>query len=206
MVKENKIWLFKSVKHMIVSIILFIILLLGFIYVGKMEFKTDEPTESEKFVIEHEQVPDDHLFSYVNSQDAYSRIKSSNVIMLFGVDSDWVGHYARIVDEAAKEVGIDKIYYYDITQDREDNNATYESITNYLDDYLLTMDNGKRNIYGPTFIIKKEGKIIYYDDETSFIRGKKSADDYWTKEVMEKQKISIKTAMEDYMRSEDGKE
>ena len=190
---------------MIVSIILFILLLVGFVYVGKLNFKTDEPTDSEKFVQEHEQVSDDNLFTYINSQDAYSYIKSSNVIMLFGVaDNDFVGHYAKMLDEVAKDVGIEKIYYYDITQDREDKNATYESITNYLDDFLMTLDDGTRNIYGPTLVIKKDGKIIYFDDETSIVRGKISADDYWTKEVVDKQKIAIKSAMEDYIRRQNG--
>lgn len=198
MVKENKIWLFKSVKHMIISIICFVLLLIGFIYVGKMDFKTDKPTDSEKFVLEHSQVPDDNIFTYVNSQDAYSYIKSSNVIMLFGVtDNDYVGHYAKILDEVAKEIGIEKVYYYDITQDREDNNATYESITNYLEDYLRTADNGKRTLYGPTLVVKKDGKIVLFDDETTFIRGKISADDYWTEEEVEKQKIILKSALQD---------
>ena len=61
---------------MIVSIIFFILFLVGFIYVGKMNFKKDEPTDSEKFITEHKEVKEDNVFVYLNSQDAYSYIKS----------------------------------------------------------------------------------------------------------------------------------
>ncbi len=198
--KKNKIWIFKSTKQMVVSLILFCIFMAGFVYFGTKDYSVNEITDSEKFVNEHKEVVGDNVFTYINNTDAYSYIKRHDVLILFGIrNSDWVGYYANILNEIAKEVGIEKIYYYDITDDRKDANATYESIVYYLKDYVMHLDDGKMNLYGPTLLIKKNGVITYFDDETATVKGSMTASEYWDNYHINLKKANLKVALEDYM-------
>lgn len=190
-------------KELIVCSLLFILFLIGFIYFGTKEYPVNEISDAQKFESEHKQVSKDNIFSYINSSDAYTYIRGKNVILLIGVkNNDWVGHYAKVIDEVAKELNISSIMYYDITEDKNDNNATYESIVNYLKDYVTYLDNGEGDLYGPTFIIKKNGVITYFDDETALIKGTQSASEYWDNYHTNLKKINITAALKDYLGSD----
>ena len=206
--KENKIWIFKSYTQMIVSIILFCLFIAGFIYVSTIDFKKDVIKDNEKFVIEHKEVIDpENIYVYVNSQEAYELVKEDNVLLLFGVkDNNYVGYYANILNEVAKSLEIDKIYYYDITEDRLNKNASYESIVKYLDGYVQHLDDGTANLYGPTFLIKKDGVISFYYDDTSIIKGNIKAEEYWNEYQVNIAKLYLDTALKDFIRSTDGEE
>lgn len=84
----------------------------------------------------------------------------------------WSGYYANILNEAAKDAGIKEILYYDFYEDRENHNATYQSIVLNLSNYLITLDDGTQEIYAPTLVIVKDGKVIAFDNENSFYKGK----------------------------------
>lgn len=196
----KKYGIFKSKTEMIVSIVLFALFMWGFIYLGTKEYPTNEVSDSERFVSEHKEVSIDNVFTYINSSDAYTYIKNKNVILFIGVrNSDWVGYYANILNEVAKELEISNIYYYDITDDRNESNATYESIVHYLEDYVTHLDDGSANLYGPTLLIKKSGVITYFDDETALIHGTINAKDYWSNYQTNLQKINLKAALSDYL-------
>ena len=186
---------------MVVSIVLFILFMIGFIYFGTRDYTVNQISDNEKFVNEHKEVVKDNIFTYINVSDAYTYIKGDDVLLLFGIrDSDWVGYYANILNEVAKEAGITKIYYYDITDDRKDANATYEGIVNYLKDYITYLDDGKMNLYGPTLLIKKDGVITYFDDETALVKGSISAAEYWNNYQMNLKKNTLEVALQDYMK------
>ena len=200
--KKKSIWIFKSTEQMIVSIILFVLFIVGFIFIGTMDFSKKEVNDNEKFASEYKDVIDkDNVYTYVNSQDAYVEIKKDDVLILFGIkNSEWVGYYANILNSVAKDNNIDKIYYYDITEDRDNKNATYQSIVNYLSDYITHLDDGTINLYGPTFFAKKAGKVIYFDDSNAFISGNISASDYWNEYQTNLQKLTLNTVLNDYVR------
>ena len=187
---------------MIISIILFVLFIIGFIYIGTMDFSKKEVNDNEKFASEYKDVIDkDNIYTYVNSQDAYVEIKKDDVLILFGIkNSEWVGYYANVLNSVAKDNNIDKIYYYDITEDRDNKNATYQSIVNYLSDYITHLDDGTINLYGPTFFVKKGGKVIYFDDSNAFISGNISASDYWNEYHTNLQKLTLNTVLNDYVR------
>lgn len=192
--------IFANKQELITFIVLFIVLLLGFIYFGSKDYNVNKTTDSEKFYEEHKEVSGDNVFHYLNVSDAYTYIKQNNVLILFGIrKSDWVGYYANVLNEVAKEVGIKKIYYYDITDDRKDSNGTYESIVHYLKDYVTYLDDGKANLYGPTLLIKKDGIITLFDDETTLIKGSVKASEYWNNYQINLKKASLKVALEDYL-------
>ena len=95
--------------------------------------------------------------------------------------NSWSGYYANILNEAAKATGIEEILYYDFYLDRENSNATYQSIVLSLSNYLYTLDDGSQDIHAPTLIIIKDGNIIGFDQETAFMLGNTEPEEYWNK-------------------------
>lgn len=191
--------LFKNKTQMIFYIILFIVFIVGFIYFGTKDYSNNTITDNEKFVSEHKNVDINNVYTYINGSDAYTYIKNDNVLLLFGTrNSEYVSYYANIINDVAKEIGIEKIFYYDILDDRENSNATYDSIVVYLKDYVTYLDSGKANIYGPTFIVKKDGEIIYYDDETAIMKGNVKAKEYWDDSKVSMKKDELRAAFQTY--------
>ena len=204
---KKSVWIFKSKTQMIVSIILFVIFLIGFIYIGTVDFSNNNIDDNIKIAEEYKDILDkDNIYQYTNAQFINDYIRSDDVIVLFGIkNSEWVGYYANILNLIAKENNIDSIYYYDITDDRDNKNGTYQSIVNYLSDYVTHLDDGTINIYGPTLLIKKNGKVIYFDDSTAFISGNISASDYWNEYQTNLQKLTLRAVLKDYVGGENGK-
>lgn len=168
----------KKVKK-VLQVFLFIFIIGGFIYVGTKDFDTEVVIDNERFDQEYANVSSENVFKYASAIDIYTALKGNAVIFMGFPNNKWSGYYANILNEAAKDVGIEEILYYDFYQDRENQNATYQSIVLMLSNYLPTLDDGTQDIFAPTLIIVKNGKIIAYDNETSFVNGNVEPDDYW---------------------------
>lgn len=194
---------FKSKTQMIIYIIIFCIFIALFIYFGSFEETANKVSDSDKFINEYKEITTDNVFVYLNAQDTLNYIKNDNVLILFGYkNNSYVGYYANILNEVAKEVGIKKIYYYDMTEDRKYKNGSYESIVNYLKDYVITLDDSSQNIYAPTFLVKRAGVIRLFDDEDAFVHGYNSAEEYFDNYRTNLKKITLKKALEDFINYE----
>lgn len=170
---------FKDKKTMIIQIILFFILLGCFVFVGTRNYSKKVLKDSVRFDKEFN-VGKDNVFVYVTASDAYKHVQEDNAIIIFGLkNSKWVSSYVKIVNDVANKVGIDKIYYFDITADREDRNGSYQSIVKYLEDYITYLDDGRANLYAPTILVKKDGLIYYFNDDTALSKGMITAEEYW---------------------------
>lgn len=175
-IKNEK--LFKNKTQMVIYIILFCLLIYGFIYLGKKDYKV-KLSDNERFSSEFSLVSKDNVFKYVNATDARMVAKGAKGIVLFGTNNDWVNYYAYIVDKVAKEVGIEEIYYYDFIKNRKDNNGTYEDIVKTLSNYVTYNDKGVAEIYAPTLLVVSNDEVLLFDSETSFINGEITPSTYW---------------------------
>ena len=93
----------KNVKHWLQGI-LFILIILGFIYVGTRDFTKKVVIDNEKFDQDYVNVSKDNVFKYVNAQDVYTRIKSGDAIIFMGFPQNkWSGYYANVLNETAKD-------------------------------------------------------------------------------------------------------
>ena len=198
---DKPIWIFKSQKQMIISLIFFILFIMGFVYISTIDFSKKGINDKEKFANEHKAIIDkENVYTYINNQEALTYIKQDNVIILFGVkNNDYVGYYANILNEVAKNNNVEEIYYYDITDDREKKNGTYQSIAEYLSDYVTHLDDGTVNIYGPTLYVKKNGIVIHFDDSNAFISGNMNAEKYWSEYQIGLQKNILNEVLKEYM-------
>ena len=188
---------------MIIYIILFVIFIVLFIYFGTLENATKKTSDSDKFKNEYKEVNEDNVFVYLNAAETLDYIKKDNILILFGMkNNSFVGNYANILNEVAKNVGIEKIYYYDLTEDRKIKNGTYQSIVNYLKDYAVSLDDGSKNIYAPSLLVKNDGIITYFDDEDAIVHGETNANDYFDNYRTNLKKITLKSVLEDYKKNE----
>ena len=168
----------KKVKSVLQGI-LFILIIIAFIYVGTKDFNIEVTVDNERFDQEYANVSKENVFKYANAVDIYSSLKNSAVIFMGFPQNKWSGYYANILNEAAKDAGIKEILYYDFYEDRENRNGTYQSIVLSLTNYLVTLDDGTEEIYAPTLVIVKNGKVIAFDNETAFTKGNITPEVYW---------------------------
>lgn len=198
-VKNEKF--FKSTWQMIIYFILFGIIIFLFIKVGTTDY-SEEVTDHERFAKEYSLVGEDNVFTYVNVVDAHIIAGGKKGIVLFGNPrNEWVGYYADIINTAAKEVGIDTIYYYDFYKDREQNNATYEDTIKLLNQYVVKNDLGRFDIYSPTLLVVADGEVLFFDTETSFIKGDISPIDYWSSFKRGEKLDEIRSVFNTYLES-----
>lgn len=195
-IKNEK--LFKNKTQMVIYIILFCLLIYGFIYLGKKDYKV-KVSDNERFSSEFSLVSKDNVFKYVNATDARMVAKGAKGIVLFGTNNDWVNYYAYILDKVAKEVGIEEIYYYDFIKNRKDNNGTYEDIVKTLSNYVTYNDKGVAEIYAPSLLVVSNDKIILFDSETSFVKGDILPNAYWNSEKIAEKENQIREAFIKYL-------
>lgn len=181
--------------------IAFVLIIIGFIFIGTRDFDNKEAVDNEKFDKDYSNVSSDNVFVYASASDVYATIKNGDGIIFMGYPSNkWSGYYANILNEAAKEVGVDKILYYDFYEDRENGNAIYQSIIIKLSSYLNTIENDTQEILAPTLIILKDNKVMYFDNETAINIGVLKPEDYWDINKTTLKLENFKTLFQDYLK------
>ena len=191
--------LFKSKTQMIVYLILTIICLVLFVYIGEMDFHKNEADEQIKFSNLYNEVSKNNLYVFSNATDVLNIINGRSGVILFGFPlNKFVNTYASILNTVATENGIDKIYYYDFLKDRDESNGTYETIVKKLQVYAPVNDEGVQDIMAPTILIVKNGKVIAYIDDASIMKGDITPDIYYNENEKARIYEILKTALNEY--------
>lgn len=190
--------LFKNKWQMLIYLTLFVLFIAAFIYLAKIDYDIDLP-DNERFADTFNMVSSDNVFKYVNAVDVRSVTKGTKGIVLFGTSNEWVNYYAYIVNKVAKEVGIEKIYYYDFFKNRTDNNGTYEDIVNNLKDYVTFNDRGVAEIYAPSLLVVSDNKVLFFDTETTFVRGNITPRKYWNSVTIKEKEDALKDVFLAYL-------
>lgn len=195
-IKNKK--MFKSKTQMIIYLIVFCLLIYAFIYLGKKDYNVKLP-DNERFASEFSMVSEDNVFKYVSAVDARMVSCKAKGIVLFGTNNEWVDYYAYMINKIAKEVGIKEIYYYDFTKNRKDNNGTYEDIVKNLSEYVTYNDKGVAEIYAPSLLVVSNDKVLLFDSETSFIKGKTTPSEYWNQQKTLEKEEMLRQVFTQYM-------
>ena len=175
------------------KLLLIIPLVLTFILVGCT--KEGIETDSEKFAKEYNTVTDDNYFVYRNIDEIIKILEHGTGVVYLGFpECPWCQAYVPMLNEVADIEGLEKIYYYNIYEDRKNNTDSYQKIVNIIGDYLQYDDEGNKRIYVPAIIVVSEGKIIGFDDETAYdTKGFEKPEEYWTKEEVSDLKKKLTT-------------
>lgn len=174
---------------------------IGGYYVHKHHSKEDETklTDAEKFAEDYTLVDDENVFVYRDAKQIVNILKNGTGVVYLGFDEcSWCQSYVVYLNEVAKEVGIEKIYYLDILEDRTEHTEEYQEILEIIGDQLQKDDEGNPRVYVPHVSFVINGKSIGYDYETSKDnKGIKTAEEYWSDESrVENLKTKFKTLME----------
>lgn len=138
-------------------------------------------TDAEKFKEEYETVAEDNLFVYKSEEEIIKILEGGTGVVFLGFpECKWCQAYAPLLDEAAKEAGLEKIYYYNIKDIRSENTENYQKIVSILKEQLLKDEEGNERVYVPDVTIVKQGEIKGHDNETSVISGEITPEEYWT--------------------------
>lgn len=177
--------------------LVFILLLIALCFSGcnKKEVITDSP----KFKSEYTSVSDNNIYVYKDIDEILKILDNGTGIIYFGFpECPWCQAYVPMLDEVAKENGLDKIYYYNIYNDRKDNTENYEKIVEKLDEYLTYDNEGNKRVYVPAVIGVLRGKIVGFDDETAYdTKGYENPSDYWNDDAVSNLKDKLTQIVKD---------
>lgn len=174
----------------------------GFLLFNKPDKKEEnKPTptaDAIKFKGEYEKVEEDNVFVYRSIEDIIKILENGKGIVYLGFpECPWCQAYVPYLNDVAKEVGISKIYYYNILNDRKEETDNYKKILELLGEYVEYDSEGNKRIYAPTVIFVDDGKIVGMDSETAKdTKGFKNPEDYWTEEEVKDLKDKLKSLAE----------
>ena len=179
------------------------ILIIALIIIGGALFfiinKNKKETDGEKFAKEYTQIDENNVFVYRTSDEVIKMLKHGTGILYLGFpECPWCQTYVKYLNEVAKEVGVDKIYYYNILEDRTNNTEVYQEIVSLLEENLEFDAEGNPRIYVPNVSFHVNGKIIGNDLETAYdTKGFEKPEEYWTEEEVKELKIRLTEYMEE---------
>lgn len=146
----------------------------------------NKETDAEKFAREYS-IDNDNVFVYRTLEEINKILKNGTGIVYLGFpECPWCKAYVPYLNEVAKKAKLDKIYYFNILKDRKNNTDNYKKTVELLKDYLKYDDEGNKRIYVPAVIAVNKGKIVGFDDETSYdTKGYEKPEDYWKNEDLD---------------------
>ncbi len=185
-------------KNIVILIVccLLIIALIGGIFLLK---KDKKETDSIKFNKEYTEVSKNNVFVYRNIDEIINILEKGTGIVYLGFpECPWCQRYVKYLNEVAMDMGVEKIYYYNIREDRKNNTDKYQKIVSILNDYLQNDEEGNKRIYVPSVIAIKKGEIVGFDDETSWdTKGFSKPSEYWNDTEVAELKDKLETMISD---------
>ena len=180
-------------------LISFVVLIGAFVYLGTKSYASESKmTDSEKFTLEFG-VPQNNLFKYKKNSEILETLNTGSALIFMGFpENTWTSYYADLLNEVALKENIKEIYFYNFYNDRRNDNYYYENIVNYLASYITILDDDTKNLYSPTFLIVKDGQVLYFDNETSIMNGESTIKDYWTNEKRNLKSEELRNAIRVY--------
>ncbi len=184
-------------KKKIIIFIGIVILLVGIICGILFLNKDTKLTDAEKFSKEYTTVDENNVFVYRDIEEIINIMEHGTGIVYLGFpECPWCQTYVKYLNEVAKEVGIEKIYYFNILEDRQNNTDEYKRIIELLKENLQFDDEGKERIFVPNVSFHINGSVIGNDYETSKdTHDFDNPEDYWNEDEVK----DLKTKLKQYM-------
>lgn len=173
----------KKKKIIIISSIVVLLLIVGlvlFLAFKKNNNNQNVDEEKVKFAEEYK-ISKDNVFTYRTIEEINKILKNGTGLVFLGFpECPWCRGYVPIINEIAKKEGLEKVYYFNIYEDRKNNTEEYQEMVKLLKGFLRYDDEGNERIYAPSLIAVKEGKVVEFDD-TRYWDNKKydSAEEFW---------------------------
>jgi len=188
---------FGDKQNLLIIGLVLIIVLLVLILVKLKTNKNYENNDALKFAQEYTEVGEDNLFVYRTADEIIKILENGTGVVLLGFpECPWCQRYAVYLNEVAKELDYDKIYYFNILEDRKNNTEDYQNIVSIISDYLQYDEEGNKKVYVPAVIGLNKGEIVGFDDETAWdTKGFETPNDYWNDEAVNTLKDKLETML-----------
>ncbi len=178
----------------LLGVVILVILIISSYFIF---FKKDKNiTDAEKFAKEYTKLSSDNVFTYKSLKEVNKILeKGTGVVYLGFPECPWCQEYVKYVNEVAKKVGLDKIYYFNIREDRTNNTEDYQTTIKLLRDYLPTDEEGNSRVYVPLIAVIQNGKVVITDYETAQdTKGYDTPEEYWANEDLDALKTRLEKA------------
>ena len=192
----------KKNVYIIFGIIAVLILIISLSFL----FKKDKMSDAERFAKEYDFTVN-NVFVYRNLDEINKILENGTGVVYLGFpECPWCRGYIPYLNEVAINEHLDKIYYFNILNDRKNNTSGYKKTVQLLNDYLKYDNEGDKRIYVPAVIAVNNGKIVGFDDESSLdTKGYETPEEYWKNEDLDglKKRLSdmIKASFPSYCTS-----
>lgn len=174
MTQKTKGKIRKIVYAIIFAAMIFSFIYLGNKYAGNSEIKILDINDFYKDI-------EKENFKVIKGGKFISLFKKGKHIILIGNSkSEYSKKYISEINSIIKELNLKDVYYYDIINDKAQANSNYYQILELLDGYLITTDTSEKNLLSPSLYIIDNGKVKYYNVETSAMKNIDTVEDYWT--------------------------
>lgn len=192
----------KKNVYIIFGIIAVLILIISLSFL----FKKDKMSDAERFAKEYDFTVN-NVFVYRNLDEINKILENGTGVVYLGFpECPWCRGYIPYLNEVAINEHLDKIYYFNILNDRKNKTSGYKKTVQLLNDYLKYDNEGNKRIYVPAVIAVNNGKIVGFDDESSLdTKGYETPEEYWKNEDLDglKKRLSdmIKASFPSYCTS-----
>lgn len=192
----------KKNVYIIFGIIAVLILIISLSFL----LKKDKMSDAERFAKEYDFTVN-NVFVYRNLDEINKILENGTGVVYLGFpECPWCKGYIPYLNEVAINEHLDKIYYFNILNDRKNNTSGYKKTVQLLNDYLKYDNEGNKRIYVPAVIAVNNGKIVGFDDESSLdTKGYETPEEYWKNEDLDglKKRLSdmIKASFPSYCTS-----
>lgn len=191
----------KNKKLIIIGTILLVVLIgiVSIVLIINKNNEPKEPTDGEKFSEEYTELDKDNVFVYRDAEEIIKILKYGTGIVYLGFpECPWCQTYVKYLNDVAQDMAVEKIYYYNILNDRKENTSEYQQMISLIGEKLQYDEEGNKRIYVPSVIAVKKGEIVGFDDETAWdTKGFEKPEDYWTKEEVKDLKEKLETMISD---------
>lgn len=184
-------------KWLIIGLLLIIVLLVILLFKISDKGESNNQDDAIKFAQEYTEVGEDNLYVYRTYDEIIKILENGTGVILLGFpECPWCRKYAVYLNEVAKELDFEKIYYYNILEDRKNNTEEYKKIVSIISEYLQFDDEGNKRIYVPSVVAVNKGEIVGFDDETAWdTKGFETPEEYWNEEAVNNLKTKLETIL-----------
>ena len=139
----------------VIGVVLVIALgVLGYLYLNK---EKNTNIDGKKFAEEYTSVTKDNVFVYRSAEEIINILEHGTGVVYLGFpECPWCTAYVPYLNEVAKANDVDKVYYYNILNDRKNNTDNYKKM---VDIEKYGEDATKDKVYVPEIIVYKH-KIL----------------------------------------------
>lgn len=163
-------------KYILILVLLFVVLSIIYIF-----FINKEETDSDRFSKEYDIT--ENIFVYKDINQIIKILENGTGIVYLGFpECNYCKEYVKILNDTAMEEGVEKIYYFNIKEDRENNTEGYKKIVELLYNNLLSDEDGEKRLFVPDVTFVSNGDIIYHNNESCDTSSNKDLSSYWTED------------------------